>query len=304
MKETMGILDGKVAIVTGAGAGLGRSHALALAEEGAKLVINDLGTEWDGSGNASAGPADNIVKEITDAGGEAIANYASVADFQGTKQMIDDAVAKFGRLDIVVNNAGILRDKMTFNMAEEEWDLVIAVHLKGTFNVGKWAITYWREQAKAGNQINGRIINTISHAAIIGSPGQPNYSSAKGGIAVLTAVWAREMEKYGITSNAVCPMARTRMTVQTDKYGMFAEVPEDQFDGMAPENISPLVAYLASDQAQDITGHIFSIRGGNLELFTSWQVAKKIDIERKWTVGELHDQIRTLGDLGMPAIVF
>ncbi|MBM3132232.1 MAG: SDR family NAD(P)-dependent oxidoreductase [Chloroflexi bacterium] len=300
----MGILNGKVAIVTGAGAGLGRSHALALAAEGARIVVNDLGTEWDGSGKPSGGPADKVVKEIKDMGSDAVANYESVSSFQGAKRMVDMAVEKFGRLDILVNNAGILRDKMTFNMSEEEWDLVIAVHLKGTFNTGRWAAAYWRELSKAGKPVSGRIINTVSHAAVIGSPGQPNYSAAKGGIATLTMVWARELEKMNVTSNAVCPMARTRMTVQTDKYGMFKEVPKGQFDEMAPENISPLVVYLASDDAKDITGHVFSVRGGKLELFNSWQLAKSLDIHRKWDVKEIHERIRELGNLGMPQIVF
>jgi len=300
----VGILDGKVAIVTGAGAGLGRSHALAMAAEGAKVVVNDLGTEWDGSGKPSGGPADKVVKEIKDMGGQAVANYESVADFQGAKRIIDTALNTFGKLDILVNNAGILRDKMTFNMTEEEWDIVIAVHLKGTFNCGRWASVYWREESKAGRPVSGRIINTVSHAAIIGSPGQPNYSAAKGGIATLTMVWAREFAKMNVTSNAICPMARTRMTVQTDKYGLFKEVPPGQFDAMAPENISPLVVYLASDQAKDITGHVFSIRGGRLELFQPWQLAKSIDINRKWKVEELHERIRELGDLGMPPIIF
>jgi NAD(P)-dependent dehydrogenase (short-subunit alcohol dehydrogenase family) len=266
----MGILEGKVAAVTGAGRGLGRSHALALAREGAKVVINDPGVEWDGSGEAK-GPADDVAKGF----------------------------------DIMVNNAGFLRDRMTFKMTEEEWDPVVEVHLKGTFNTARWATEYFREQNKAGNDLKGRIINTISHAGIIGSPAQPNYSAAKAGIACLTITWAREMEKYGMTSNAVCPLARTRLTTSTDAVsGMFAEVEEGKFDEMAPENVSPLVVYLASDAAQDINGHVFSIRGGKMELFQSWQVLNSIDIGKKWEAGEIGERIRELGDLGIPPIVF
>ncbi len=300
----MGILDGKVAAVTGSGRGLGRSHALALAKEGAKIVINDPGVEWDGSGEAK-GPADDVVKEIKDMGGDAVANYVSVGDYKGTKTILDMALEKWGRFDILVNNAGFLRDRMTFKMAEEEWDAVIEVHLKGTFNNARWATEYFRNQVKAGNDVKGRIINTISHAGIIGSPGQPNYSAAKAGIACLTITWAREMEKYGMTSNAIVPLARTRLTTQTDAVsGMFGEAEEGKFDEMAPENISPLVVYLASDAAQDINGHVFSIRGGKMEMFQSWQVLNSIDIGRKWEIGEISERIRELGDVGIPPVVF
>ncbi|MFO8010188.1 MAG: SDR family oxidoreductase [Dehalococcoidia bacterium] len=300
----MGILDGKVAVVTGAGRGLGKSHVLALAKEGAKVVVNDVGVEWDGTGKAT-GPAEDTVKEIKDSGGEAVANYESVTSFEGAKKIIDSAIENFGKLDILVNNAGFLRDRMTFKMTEEEWDPVVEVHLKGTFNTGRWFMAYLRDQSKAGNQVNGRIINTISHAGIIGSPGQPNYSAAKAGIACLTMTWAREMEKYGMTSNAICPMARTRMTTQTDAVsGMFAEAEEGKFDEMAPENVSPLVVYLASDEAQDITGRVFSIRGGRMELFQPWQIANAVDIGRRWEVPEIGQKIRSLGELGMPPIVF
>ncbi len=300
----MGILDGKVAVITGSGRGLGRSHALAMAREGAKIVVNDVGVEWDGTGQAT-GPAAETVKDIKALGSDAVASYDSVASFQGAKKIIDKAINTFGKLDILVNNAGFLRDRMTFKMTEEEWDPVIEVHLKGTFNTARWFTAYIRDQVKDGKKINGRIINTVSHAGIIGSPGQPNYSAAKAGIACLTITWAREMEKYGMTSNAICPMARTRMTTATDAVsGMFAEVEAGKFDEMAPENVSPLVVYLASDIAQDITGHVFSIRGGRMELFQSWQLAKSIDIGKRWEVPEIGKRIRELGDLGMPAIVF
>jgi len=300
----MGVLDGKVALVTGAGRGLGRSHALAMAKEGAKVVVNDVGVEWDGTGQAT-GPAEDTVRDIKNLGSDAVANYESVSSFQGAKNMVDTAINTFGKLDILVNNAGFLRDRMTFKMTEEEWDPVVEVHLKGTFNTARWFMAYLRDQAKAGNPIKGRIINTISHAGIIGSPGQPNYSAAKAGIACLTMLWAREMDKYGMTCNGICPLARTRLTTQTDAVsGMFAEAEEGKFDEMAPENISPLVVYLASDAAQDITGHVFSIRGGKMEVFQSWQVLNSIDIGRRWEVSEIGERIRELGDLGMPPIVF
>ena len=298
----MGALDGKVAIITGAGRGLGRGHALLMAEEGAKIVVNDLGGEWDGTGKAT-GPADDVVKEIKDAGGQAVANFESVMDFQGAKRIIDCAIDNFGKLDILVNNAGFLRDKMTFNMTEEEWDGVVAVHLKGAFNCGRWACAYFREQSKAGKLKSGRIINTMSHAGLLGNAGQGNYAAAKLGIGALTMVWAREMEKYNVTCNAIVPMARTRMTVQTPSLSaMFGEKPpEGQFDEMAPENVSPLVAYLASDQAQNITGRWLSIRGGKLESWLPPQLAKSIDIDRRWTVKEIGERVGELGDLSMPS---
>jgi NAD(P)-dependent dehydrogenase (short-subunit alcohol dehydrogenase family) len=296
----MGMLDGKVAIITGSGRGLGRSHALLMAQEGAKIVVNDIGSEWDGTGKAT-GPADDVVKEIKSAGGEAVSSFESVMDFDAAKKIIDCAVDNFGKLDILVNNAGFLRDKMTFNMTKDEWDAVIQVHLTGTFNCGRWACSYWREQSKAGNPVSGRIISTMSHAGLLGNAGQPNYASAKLGIGALTMVWAREMAKYNVTANAIVPMARTRMTTQTTALGgMFDERPEGQFDDMAPENVSPLVAYLGTDHAKNITGRWLSIRGGKLELWLPPQLAKSIDIERRWTVKEVSERINELGNLGMP----
>jgi NAD(P)-dependent dehydrogenase (short-subunit alcohol dehydrogenase family) len=297
----MGILDGKVAIVTGAGRGLGRAHALALAAEGAKVIVNDLGGEADGSGKSHS-PADDVVKEIKDAGGDAAANYDSVTGFEAAKGIIDAAINKFGRLDILVNNAGFLRDRMTFKMSEEEWDGVIAVHLKGTFNCGRWACAYWYEQSKAGNQINGRLINTVSHAGLGGNAGQPNYGAAKGGIASLTMVWGREMAKYGVTSNAVAPMARSRMTVGSPMTAqiMGEKPPEEGFDTWDPANLSPLLVYLASDKAQDITGRVFTMQGGKLQVFIPWTLGPFVDIGRRWTVKELDERIRELGDLSMP----
>lgn len=300
MAKGKGMLEGKVAAVTGSGRGLGRSHALAMAAEGAKIVINDLGGEWDGTGQAK-GPADDVVKEIKAMGGDAVPNFDSVTDWNGAKKIIDTAISKFGRLDILVNNAGFLRDKMTFNMTKEEWDAIIEVHLTGTFYCSRHACAYWREQHKAGNPIKGRIINTMSHAGLLGNIGQPNYASAKLGIGALTMVLGREMEKYGVTANAIVPMARTRMTTQTAGLGGMFEKKEGGFDDMAPENVSPLVVFLASDAAQNINGRWLSIRGGKLESWLSPQLAKTIDIGRKWKPQEIAQRIKELGDLSLPS---
>lgn len=288
----MGALEGKVAVVTGAGRGLGRSHAMLLAQEGARVVVNDLGAELDGTGK-STGPADDVVREIKGEGGEAIANYDNVVDFQAAKKIIDCAVAEFGKLDILVNNAGFPRDKMTFSMAEEDWDVVIAVHLKGTFNCGRWASAYFREQSKAGNLVCGRIINTSSHSGLLGNVGQANYGSAKAGVAAMTIIWAAELQRLNVTCNAIAPMARTRMTEFT-----IGPPPtgESEFDEFSTDNVSPVVAFLASDQAQHITGRVFSIRGGKLELFEPWQVGKSIDIGRRWTIKEIGERVGDLGD--------
>ena len=300
----MGMLDGKVAIVTGAGRGLGRAHALFLAKAGAKVVVNDLGGAADGSG-ASATPAQEVVNEIKKAGGDAVVSPDSVADWDSSKKIIDLAISKFGRLDIMVNNAGFLRDRMTFKMSEEEFDNVVKVHLKGTFCCGRWSSIYFYEQSKAGNtSIKGRIINTVSHAGLGGNAGQANYAAAKGGIAALTMVWGRELAKYGVTSNAVAPMARSRMTLgSSTTAGIMGEKPpaDGSFDIWAPENLSPLIVYLASDQAADITGRIFTVTGGKVQVFVPWTPGKSIDIgEKRWTEQELHKRIRELGDLTMP----
>jgi NAD(P)-dependent dehydrogenase (short-subunit alcohol dehydrogenase family) len=286
----MGILDGKVAIVTGAGRGLGRCHALALAREGAKVVVNDTGFEVDGTGGGH-GPADEVAREITDAGGAAAANYEDVADFNAAKRIIDSALDGFGRLDILVNNAGTLRDRISFNMSEDDFDAVVAVHLKGTFNCGRWACAYFREQSKAGTLERGRIISTSSHSGLLGNVGQANYGAAKAGIASMTIIWSMEMERYNVTCNAIAPMARTRMT---EAHTGPPPADESQLDEFAPENVSPLVVYLAGDGAQHITGRVFSMRGGKLEAFLPWQTGKSIDIGRRWTADEIGQRIAEL----------
>jgi NAD(P)-dependent dehydrogenase (short-subunit alcohol dehydrogenase family) len=290
----MGLLDGKVAVVTGAGRGIGRGHALLMAKEGAKVVVNDLGGHWDGTGSHH-GPADDVVKEIKDAGGEGAANYNSVTDFNAAKGLIQQAIDEFGDLNIVVNNAGILRDRMCFNMAEEEWDAVIAVHLKGTFNCTRHAAEYWRTQSKAGKKVYGRIINTVSDAGLTGNPGQGNYGAAKGGIASFTIITAKELKKYGATVNAICPIARTRLTVEGTKGGigaaMSAKPKEGVFDPMDPENMAPIVTYLASPAASKINGEVIRITGAAVNRMIPWKTGKGISKKERWTPQELVERM-------------
>ncbi|MFP6623045.1 MAG: SDR family oxidoreductase, partial [Myxococcota bacterium] len=244
----MGICEGRVVIVTGAGRGIGRAHALEFARQGAKIVVNDVGAELDGSGGSS-GPAGEVVEEIRTNGGEAIANGADVADFEESRGLVQAALDAFGRLDVVVNNAGFLRDRMFVSTSEEEWDAVVRVHLKGHLCTSRHACEYWRNQSKAGEEVDARIINTSSGAGLQGSVGQSNYSAAKAGIATLTLIQAAELGRYGVTSNAIAPAARTRMTE-----AIFSDMaaPEDgRFDENAPENISPLVVWLGSRESRE-----------------------------------------------------
>jgi NAD(P)-dependent dehydrogenase (short-subunit alcohol dehydrogenase family) len=281
----MGALEDKVAIVTGAGRGLGRAEALLLAEEGAKVVVNDLGGEWDGTGEDNR-PAQAVVDEIKAAGGEAVANYDNVASWDGARNLVTQAIDTFGQLNILVNNAGILRDKMSFNMDESDWDSVITVHLKGHFAPTRFAASYWREQAKAGNQVTGRIINTSSESGLFGNAGQANYGAAKSGIATMTVVFARELGRYGVTSNCIAPRARTRLTE-----GTFGQVGDDAqgFDAWAPENVAPAVAWLATDDAHDVNGQVFIVFGGQLQLVQQPAIVNQVTKDDRWTVKELAD---------------
>jgi NAD(P)-dependent dehydrogenase (short-subunit alcohol dehydrogenase family) len=288
------LLDGKVVVVTGAGRGIGREEALLMAKLGAKVVVNDLGGGFDGSG-ASTGPAQDVVNEIKKAGGDAVANGDSVSDFKGSQRIIECAVDTFGKLNAVVNNAGILRDRMIFNMSEDDWDSVIAVHLKGTFACTRHACVYWREQHKAGNILNGRIINTASDSGLLGNPSQSNYGAAKAAIAAFSVIIDREMAKYGVTVNAIAPVARTRLTVEATPATaalMGQEVPEGQFDVFNPANVAPLVAWLASDDAAGVHGEIFRVGGGTVWLMQGWHSVGKAKKGGVWDAADLGAKLK------------
>lgn len=275
----MKLCDGRVVIITGAGAGIGRAHAVEFARQGAKVVVNDLGVSLGGEGG-SAAPADQVVEEIRDLGGEAVADGADVADSAQVRDLVKTAVDRFGGLDVVVNNAGIVRDRMFVSTSEEEWDAVIRVHLRGHFLVSRHAAAYWRQRSKSGEPVDARIINTSSGAGLQGSVGQSAYSAAKAGIAALTLVQAAELGRYGITANAIAPSARTRMTEQ-----VFAEMmkkPEEGFDAMDPANIAPLVVWLGSAESKDVTGRVFELAGGTLSVADGWREGPKIEGERRW----------------------
>ena len=263
-------LSGKVAIVTGAGRGIGREHALALARAGAKVVVNDLGASLAGEG-ASEGPAHVVVREIATLGGEAIANGENVADFAGAGRMVQAAIDRFGKLDILVNNAGILRDRMLVNMEEHEWDAVIEVHLKGHFAPTRHAAAHWRERSKAGEDVRARVINTSSPSGVFGNVGQANYGAAKAGIVGFTLIAAQELGRYGVTVNAIAPNARTRMTEAA-----FGEIPppDDGFDPADPANNSPIVVALCATESQDINGQVFFVYGGAVNMLSGWQAGE------------------------------
>jgi NAD(P)-dependent dehydrogenase (short-subunit alcohol dehydrogenase family) len=287
------ICEGRVVIVTGAGRGIGRAHALEFAHQGAKVVVNDIGAELDGTGG-SGSPASEVVALIRDTGGEAVINGDDVADWDGAQRLVGSAVSTFGGLDVVVNNAGFVRDRMFANAAEDEWDAVVRVHLKGHFCVARWAAAYWRDQTKAGAAVDGRIVNTSSGAGLMGSVGQAAYSAAKAGIAGLTMVQAAELGRYGVTANAIAPSARTRMTET-----VFADVmatPDDPgaFDAMAPENIAPLVVWLGSAESRDVTGRVFEVEGGKVSVADGWQHGPAVDKGDRWDPAELGPVVREL----------
>ncbi len=274
----------RVVIVTGAGRGIGRAHALLFASEGAKVVVNDLGAEVDGSG-AGSGPAGEVVEAIRAMGGEAVANGDDVSSWEGAQRIINTAVDAFGRLDVVVNNAGILRDRMIVNMTEDEWDLVIRVHLKGTFNMVRWSAAYWRERSKANEQVDARIINTASASGLFGNVGQANYGAAKAGIASLTIIAAMELARYGITVNAIAPIALTRMT---ENLGIVAPGDEKAKAFLAPENISPLVVWLGSSASAKITGRCFDVAGNHIDVAEGWHAGPGADASsERFTLDEI-----------------
>ena len=291
----MGALDGRVAIITGAGRGIGREHALLFASEGAKVVVNDLGGAVDGSGDDRS-PAEQVVAEIETMGGQAITNADDVADWDGAKRLIDAAVEAFGDLHILVNNAGILRDRVLINMTEEDWDSVIHVHLKGHFSPTRHAAAYWREQTKAGHEVKASVINTSSTSGLLGNPGQSNYGAAKAGIAAFTVICAQELGRYGVRVNAIAPAARTRMTESTPGLSDAVAAPQDaaQFDVWDPANISPLVAYLAVEDCP-ATGRVFFVQGGTVRSFQNWTMTDALEKSDRWTVAELQAEMPKLG---------
>jgi NAD(P)-dependent dehydrogenase (short-subunit alcohol dehydrogenase family) len=289
----MGICDGRVVVVTGAGGGLGRAHALAFAAEGAYVVVNDIGTSREGEGT-SAAPAQQVVDEIREAGGQAIANTGDVADWDGAAAVVRTAVDAFGRLDVLVNNAGFLRDRMLANMSVEEWDAVVRVHLRGHFCMLRHAAGHWRDEAKAGRTPDARIINTSSGAGLMGSVGQGNYAAAKAGIVGLTLNAAAELARYGVTVNAIAPAARTRMTEVAMPDMMRA--PDDGFDAMAPDNVSPLVVWLGSPESGEVTGRVFEVEGGIVSVADGWQHGPRVDKGARWAPGELGPVVRELLD--------
>ena len=288
----MGLLDGKVAIVTGSGRGIGREEALVLASEGAKVIVNDLGAGLHGEGGADAHPAQEVVDLIKKNGGDAAVNGDDVSTWAGGKGLVEQAVDTFGSLDILVNNAGILRDKMSFNMDESDWDDVIRVHLKGHFTATHHAAVYWRNRAKSGEEVTGRIINTSSEAGLFGNAGQANYAAAKAGIAALTWVEARELARYGVTSNAIAPRARTRMTETIFGGDTMSEA--GGYDAWDPKNIANVAAFLAAPESQDISGQIFVVFGASIWAMSAFKAVGEVSRDDYWTPAEL---VAAKGDL-------
>jgi NAD(P)-dependent dehydrogenase (short-subunit alcohol dehydrogenase family) len=293
-----GICNGRVVIVTGAGNGLGRAYALALAMEGARVVVNDLGVGTHGEADATRGAAERVVEEIRASGGHAVANTDDVADWEAGKRIVTTAIEAFGDLHAVVNNAGFLQDRMFVSCTPDEWDAVLRVHLRGHFCTSRHAVDYWRGRHKAGHAVDARIVNTTSGAGLQGSIGQSAYSTAKGGIAILSLVQAAELARYGISVNAIAPNARTRMT-----QGAFAtemDRMENGFDIYAPENAAPLVAWLCSSESASITGQIFEIKGGKISVSQGWTDSPAQDKAARWTAHELGPVVKRLLDVRMP----
>ncbi|HLK46332.1 MAG TPA: SDR family oxidoreductase [Acidimicrobiales bacterium] len=290
----MGALDGRVAIITGAGRGIGREHALLFAAEGAKVVVNDLGGGLHGESEATSA-AEQVVEEIRSFGGEAIANHDDVADWAGGQHLVRSAVEHFGDLHVLVNNAGILRDRVLVNLSEEDWDSVIKVHLKGHFVPSRHAAAYWRERAKEGHEVKASIINTSSTSGLLGNIGQSNYGAAKAGIAAFTVIIADELGRYGVRANAIAPAARTRMTESTPALADAIAAPEDAavFDSWDPANISPLVAWLATEHCP-ASGRVFFVQGGVIRLFQNWTMTETLEKADRFTIEELEQGLPKL----------
>jgi NAD(P)-dependent dehydrogenase (short-subunit alcohol dehydrogenase family) len=268
-------LDGRVAVITGAARGLGRAHALLFADEGAKVVVNDLGKE-----------AEDVAEEVRAMGGEAVASTHDITTWEGGQDLIAQAIGAFGRLDVLVNNAGILRDRMLISMSEEEWDEVIAVHLKGHFVPTRFAAAHWREQAKAGVEVKASIIHTSSTSGLLGNPGQTNYGAAKAGIGAFSTICAQELARYGVRSNCIAPAARTRLTENTPGLGEVVAAPADGFDVWDPANVSPLVGYLATADCP-LTGRTFFAQGGTVRVMEPWHMGARIERSDRWTIEDL-----------------
>jgi NAD(P)-dependent dehydrogenase (short-subunit alcohol dehydrogenase family) len=301
----MGALDGRVAVITGAGRGLGREHALLFAAEGASVVVNDLGGSPDGSGS-DATPAEQVAAEIRAAGGQAVANGDDITSADGAQRLVEQAISTFGALHVLVNNAGILRDRTIVNMTDGEWDDVIKVHLRGHFMPLRAAARYWREQSKAGANLQPSLINTTSTSGLYNNPGQSNYGAAKTAIATLTIIAQRELGRYGVKANAIAPAARTRLTLATPGISdAILHTPEEGFDPMDPANVSPFVAYLATAGCP-IQGRVFFVAGGAIHLFQPFAIIDSISKDGKWTVAELATQAARLAevpfDLGQPRL--
>ena len=283
----MGVLEGRVAVITGAGRGIGREHALLFAKEGAQVVVNDLGGSNAGEG-ADSGPARDVVEEITAAGGTAVASTENIASWSGAESVVLQAIVEFGRLDVLVNNAGILRDSFIAGMEESHWDAVIAVHLKGHFAMLRHAAAYWKAQSKAGDQPNAAVINTASGSGVtLPNAGQANYGSAKAAIAALTLIAAEELERYGVRVNAIAPIARTRLTLATPGMGsLMAEPEEGELDLFSPANISPLVAYLATEKCP-INGKVYAVQGGAISALSGWHDVETIETDDAWVIDDI-----------------
>jgi NAD(P)-dependent dehydrogenase (short-subunit alcohol dehydrogenase family) len=285
----MGALDGRVAIITGAGRGLGREHALLFASEGAKVVVNDRGGANDGAG-ADASPAEQVAQEIRALGGEAVSNGDDIADWDGAQALVNTAIEAFGDLDILVNNAGILRDRVLVNMTEAEWDDVVRVHMKGHFAPSRWAAAYWREQAKAGIEKPRNMVHTSSTSGLMSNPGQRNYGAATSGIATFSQILAKELVRYGVKSNCIAPAARTRLTLATPGLDDIMAAKEGAFDEWDPKNVSPLVCYLASTDCA-FSGETFFVQGGTVKRVKSWEMAETVEQQETWTVAALGEAL-------------
>lgn len=287
----MGICDNRTVIITGAARGLGRAYALGFAAQGANVVVNDIGTSLGGEGRDTSA-ADEVVAQIKAAGGNAVANYEDITDWDGAKRIVDAAITAFGDLHVVVNNAGIVRDRMFVSATLDEWDATMHVHLRGHFCVARHAVDYWRAKQKAGTNPDARIINTTSGAGLQGSIAQAAYSTAKGGIASLTLVQAAELGRYGITANALAPSARTRMTEQAFADKMATE--GDAFDVMDPANIAPTVIWLGSSQSADVTGCVFELEGGKIMLEDGWREGPVVDSGQQWDPANVGEAVASL----------